>query len=120
MHLGLKIKVLRMSKGISQQDLADKINKTRALVSHIEQTGKVNSYTLGKICKVFGTDISQLENLVNDSGKQYITGKDQATLFEKEIEILKGEIKFLKELIQTQREIITSLQNPKTKSKNKK
>src|SRR6478735_2031655 len=109
MHLGLKVKVARMSKGLSQQDLADKINKTRALVSHIEQTGKVNSYTLNKICKVLGTDPAQLENIVNDPGNHYVKGKDKESLYEKEIEILKGEIKFLKELLQTQKEIINSL-----------
>jgi transcriptional regulator with XRE-family HTH domain len=52
MHIGLKIKLARIAKGFTQQDLADKIFKTRPLVSHIEQTGNVNSKTLEEIKKV--------------------------------------------------------------------
>jgi len=46
MHLGKKIKLARVSKSLTQQELADLIHKTRPLISHIEQTGKVNPYTL--------------------------------------------------------------------------
>lgn len=51
MHLGLKIKFARMVKGITQAELAEKINKTRALVSHVEQTGQVNYFTLSAIAQ---------------------------------------------------------------------
>ena len=36
MHIGNKIKQLRTLKGINQQELADKVFKTRALVSYIK------------------------------------------------------------------------------------
>jgi transcriptional regulator with XRE-family HTH domain len=64
MHLGLKIKLARISKGLKQEELAEKINKTRPLISNIEQTGKANHYTLKKICEVLDLDINDLESSV--------------------------------------------------------
>lgn len=62
MHLGLRIKVERVAKGMTQQQLADKINKTRPLISHIEQTGKVNHYTLLSICNALNVNIEELDS----------------------------------------------------------
>lgn len=53
MHAGKKIKIIRAIKGLSQQELAEKVGRTRALISHIELTGKVNHYTLVQILRVF-------------------------------------------------------------------
>jgi transcriptional regulator with XRE-family HTH domain len=64
MHLGLRIKLARISKGLKQEELAEKINKTRPLISNIEQTGKANHYTLKKICEVLDLDINDLESSV--------------------------------------------------------
>jgi transcriptional regulator with XRE-family HTH domain len=64
MHLGLRIKLARISKGLKQEELAEKINKTRPLISNIEQTGKANHYTLKKICEVLDLDINELESSV--------------------------------------------------------
>jgi transcriptional regulator with XRE-family HTH domain len=110
MHLGLKIKVARTAKGLTQQDLADKINKTRPLISHIEQTGKVNSYTLNKICKALQVDITILESMVNERGITYFSGKEgDPAHYKEEIRRMNEEIKLLKELISSQKEIIISL-----------
>ena len=40
------------------------INKTRPLISSIEQTGKASHYTLKKICEVLDLDINELESSV--------------------------------------------------------
>jgi transcriptional regulator with XRE-family HTH domain len=56
MHKGLKIKLARISKGLTQEELAEKIDKTRPLVSSIEQSGQGNYYTLKKICEVLELD----------------------------------------------------------------
>jgi transcriptional regulator with XRE-family HTH domain len=61
MHIGLRIKIARISKGLKQEELAERINKTRPLVSRIEQTGKVSHYTLKKICEVLEIDINEIE-----------------------------------------------------------
>jgi transcriptional regulator with XRE-family HTH domain len=120
MHLGFKIKVARTAKGLTQQDLADKINKTRPLVSHIEQTGKVNFYTLTKICKALQIDIASLENMVNERGVSYISGKEgDPTFYKEEVRRLNKEIELLKELISSQKEVIASLREKSMKTKKK-
>ena len=45
-HLGKKIKKIRAFNGMTQEELALAINKTRSMVSHIERTGEANYYTL--------------------------------------------------------------------------
>jgi transcriptional regulator with XRE-family HTH domain len=101
MHIGKKIKIARITKGLTQEELAAKINKTRPLVSHIEQTGKANIYTLRKICSVLGTDLDELqENQFNEPRTNY--SKDEARR-------MKEEIALLKELVNSQKEIITEL-----------
>ena len=120
MHLGFKIKVARIAKGLTQQELADKINKTRPLVSHIEQTGKVNSYTLAKICKALQIDIAGLESMVNERGMPYLGGKEgDPAFYKEEIKRLNGEVELLKELISSQKEVIVSLREKINRRKKK-
>lgn len=54
MHLGKKIKLLRLAKGWSQNELAIKIGRSRHLVAYIEQTGKINKGTLAIVSEVLG------------------------------------------------------------------
>ena len=61
------IKMLRDEKGITQQDLANRLNMNRTLLSHIE-TGKVlpSMVTLLKIARIFNclvTDLYHKEDL---------------------------------------------------------
>lgn len=112
MHLGIKIKVARLSKGLTQQELADKIHKTRPLISHIEQTGKVNYDTLTQISKALGISVDEMENIVNEPAHGY-----QATsTIEKYVQLieqLKKENEMLKELLSSQKEIIEMLKRKK-------
>jgi transcriptional regulator with XRE-family HTH domain len=101
MHIGVKIKIARITKGLTQEELASKINKTRPLVSHVEQTGKVNVHTLKKICSVLGTDINELQNSE--------AGEPRTAYSKEEVKRLKEEIALLKELVSSQKEIITEL-----------
>jgi transcriptional regulator with XRE-family HTH domain len=64
MHIRLQIKLARIAKGLTQQDLAVRIFKTRPLVSHIEQKGEVNEKTLADIKKVL--DMLEQNNVVNE------------------------------------------------------
>lgn len=97
-----------MTKGMSQQELADKIEKTRPLVSHIEQTGQVSQATLIKIGKALGMDTERIET-INDNQSGYYSSKQRDELYEKEISLLRDEIRFLKDLVQSQKEIISVL-----------
>lgn len=106
MDIGKKIKVLRAEKGLSQQQLADKINKTRTLISHIEISSKANHYTLIEIAKALDIDVSYFYNegksILNEDSGNYADANDR-------IEKLEREIELLKEIISNQKEIIKQL-----------
>jgi transcriptional regulator with XRE-family HTH domain len=116
MHTGEKIKIVRNLRNITQMELAEKINKTRALVSHIEQTGKVNHYTLVKILKVLKISEEDFENLEpKEILSQNITNKNTYEL-EQELSIVKDKLEHyqkanetLQDLVNAQKSIIASL-----------
>ncbi len=114
-NLGLKIRVARTAKRLSQEQLAEKINKTRPLVSHIEQTGKVNIHTLKKICQVLDLSIEDLENEGNESINLPKNNSIQA--LKAEIDRLTDEIAMLKELVATQKEFIAELKAKQAKKR---
>tara|TARA_R110001592_G_scaffold37439_6_gene124888 strand:- start:115 stop:456 length:342 start_codon:yes stop_codon:yes gene_type:complete len=109
MNIGKKIKVLRAEKGVSQQQLADLINKTRTLISHIEVTSKVNFYTLNEIANALGVPVSyftddNFDNLVEETKANYSNLSEKVKKLERENELLN-------EIIQNQKEIITQLKD---------
>ena len=114
MHTGKKISLLRKLKGFTQDDLAEKINKTRALVSHIEQTGKVNHYTLQTILKALKIQAEEFDSF---KGNITIAQEDAAGYGSKEIAAIKQksenyqkENEMLKELVLSQKKIIEMLE----------
>lgn len=115
MLVGKKIKLLRAIKGLTQDELADKINKTRALVSHIEQTGKVNNYTLNAIIKALGISADDFEKFDGkNSLRPYNTVEnEEAHILKERIEHYQKENKALKELIASQKKIIAILEKGK-------
>ncbi len=110
MEIGKKIKVLRAEKSISQQELADLINKTRALISHIEVTSKVNFYTLTEIANVLGVSVAYFtednlnKNTTNEDQSNYSSLAERITKVERENELLN-------EIIENQKEIISQLKD---------
>jgi len=104
----------RISRGIKQDELADMINKTRPLVSYIEQTGKVSPRTLTKICKALKIDLPQLENIASENPTDYATIKEREEQMQREIDSLKERVRVLDELVKAQKDIIEVLRN-KTK-----
>jgi|ERR1043166_1722732 transcriptional regulator with XRE-family HTH domain len=121
MHLGRKIKIARVTKGLTQQELADKIGKTRPLVSSIEQTGKANYYTLLEICKVLNLDAAELQagTVSEDNIEKYQNVKQKTEELTLRIERLLEENKLLKELVESQKQLISQLQKRSTRKKNK-
>lgn len=114
MHMGIKIKVLRMYRGLSQDELADKISKTRPLVSYIEQKGKVNAETLRSIAKALNVTVDDIENLLNLPGKG---GKGDMAELRRQIMSLEKENETLKELVESQKQVIDLLRKNQGKTK---
>jgi transcriptional regulator with XRE-family HTH domain len=109
MHLGTQIKIARISAGLTQQDLADKVHKTRPLISSIEQTGRVNDVTLKKICQVLDLDINELKTANNVIVNQFVSAKQRFEELQRENINLKLEIASLKDLVDTQKDLIELL-----------
>jgi transcriptional regulator with XRE-family HTH domain len=107
MHIGLRIKIARISKGFKQEDLAERINKTRPLISSIEQTGKVNHYTLKKICEVLEIDINELENsVVSEPSALFLSKQPNINSLNSRIKEIEEDNKNLRSLILAQSELI--------------
>jgi transcriptional regulator with XRE-family HTH domain len=107
MHIGLQIKIARISKGLKQEELAEKINKTRPLISSIEQTGKANYYTLKKICEVLELDIHELENsAVKEPSEPYGANQVQLNNLKKRIKELEEDNSNLRSLVAAQLDLI--------------
>ncbi|MBK9330093.1 MAG: helix-turn-helix domain-containing protein [Sphingobacteriales bacterium] len=113
MHIGLQIKLARIAKGLTQQELAERIFKTRPLVSHIEQRGEVNEKTLADIRKIL--DMSEQNNPVSKDSVGYDANVQQKFLQQevehllREIELLKSENEVLRQLADTQKQLIERL-----------
>ena len=117
MHTGKKIRLLRNIKGFTQEELAKKINKTRALLSHIEQTGKVNHYTLTAILKALNISLTDFEAFNGNEvlkGTAYpIAANEELTALKDKMEHYQKENNLLKELVDSQKKVIDALENKK-------
>ena len=114
MQTGKKIKLLRAIKGLSQEQLADKIGRTRALISHIEQTGKVNYDTLTLILKVLNISKNEFDdfeqnNLKLNATKEYQSVTKEMQTLQDLMESCQKENTILKELVEIQKDVITML-----------
>lgn len=109
-HLGKRLKKIRAFNGMTQEELAKAINKTRSMVSHIERTGEANYYTLKEIAKVLNmsveqlTDTDQPEHLVFEP-----SSTNSLSAQEELVSQLKQEIVFLKDTIQNQWKLLFEL-----------
>ena len=101
-HFGHKLKRIRSIHGMSQEELASAIGKTRSLISHLETSGNINKYTLQEIAAALKIDTATIENfkleqlsVINDNNENNDYGK-------LEIKKLKDEIKELKATVKEQ------------------
>lgn len=116
-HLGQKIKRLRAFKGMTQEDLAAALGKTRSLVSYFERTGNINNYTLQEITLILGSnpeEIELTENGENHNGHHdhNHNGSNNGVL-QKLLDQQQAEILFLKETIHYQRQLLNELSKGK-------
>jgi transcriptional regulator with XRE-family HTH domain len=115
MHIGLKIKLARIAKGLTQQDLAERIFRTRPLISYIEQKGEVNDKTLEEIKKVL--DMTEHQNVVNEPLEHYGSHHNAQQKFLqqeiehllREVELLRSENEVLRQLADSQKQLIEKL-----------
>ena len=113
-HLGQKIKRLRAYRGLTQEDLARSLGKTRSLVSFFERTGNINKYTLQEISTLLNTTPEELDNdKVQMSAAEHKDNKPYAGPDEKLISQLQQEIVFLKETIHQQWQLLKELSKSK-------
>lgn len=99
-HLGEKLKKIRVLHGMSQEDLAKAIGKTRSLISYLETSGNVNKYTLQEIATALKVDTAAIENfnyenvhILRDLNPNTDYNKDEIQRLKEEITDLKGTIK---------------------------
>ena len=112
MHVGRKIRLLRISKGFTQQQLAEKIHKERPLISHIERTGKVNHDTLLSICKVFKTTPELLNSVADEPFPNYAPrNTEELQLANAENERLTNELKLKDEMLVMKDEMLLLLKS---------
>ena len=112
-HLGQKIKRLRAYRGLTQEDLARSLGKTRSLVSFFERTGNINKYTLQEISTLLNTTPEELENDKVHMSPAEHSDKTCAGPEEKLISQLQQEIVFLKETIHQQWQLLKELSKSK-------
>ena len=108
-HLGEKLKKIRVLHGMSQEDLAKAIGKTRSLISHLETSGNINKYTLQEIAAALEIDTATIENF-NYENANVVRDIDPTREYNKdEIQKLKEEITDLKATIKEQWKVIQNL-----------
>ena len=112
-HLGQKIKRLRAYRGLTQEDLARSLGKTRSLVSFFERTGNINKYTLQEISTLLNTTPEELENNTIHISEPDHIGYKYISTDEKMIGQLQQEIVFLKETINHQWQMLKELSKSK-------
>jgi len=76
-HHGMNILIFRLIAGLSQTDLAQKINKSQQFVSELEKKKKIEDDTLEEVAKALGVDAKYLKNWSTD-------GKGNTMIFEKQ------------------------------------
>ncbi|MFN8282931.1 MAG: helix-turn-helix transcriptional regulator [Chitinophagales bacterium] len=111
-HIGSQLKKIRTLKGITQEELAKKIGKTRPLVSYFERTGIINKYTLQDIAAALNVSVSFIENF-EETNLHYVNKIENNVLNEQQenalIQSMQNEIKFLKNTIEHQWKLIFEL-----------
>lgn len=109
-HLGLRIQLARIEKGMNQDDLSHAIGKSKALISHIERTGKVKYSTLKLISKALGISIEKLNSQPESEANSQASNIEMLNLT---IESLRKENELLKELLENQKRIISLMDTNK-------
>lgn len=117
MHIGKKIRVARVAKGWTQEELARRINKTRPLISLIEKTGQVSPETLQLIFKVLDVSESSIGSVVSEQVGVFTKGQlGSVEYYRGEIERLQRQVELLMQMLELQKEEITRLRRKSSRN----
>ncbi len=107
MRIGRRIKLARVARGWIQEDLAQKIGKTRSLIFHIEKNGEAFVLTLRLIYEALEISNTSDEPDVLEKLGVITNGQPGSSeYYRQEINRLKYEIDLLFQLLDAQKEII--------------
>lgn len=117
-HIGLKIKRLRVIQGLTQEELGERISKTRSLVSYIERTGNINEYVLNSIAEAMGVTVETIEEMSDEKNIQDLQQILQKPIQQNvPVQLLidrhEAEVQFLKATIANQWQLLHELSKSK-------
>jgi transcriptional regulator with XRE-family HTH domain len=112
-HLGVKVKRIRGFRGMTQEQLAEAVGKTRSLISFYERTGNINRYTLLEIANALQVSPEELESFDVDASSNISEAPrislDRNDLMQHLLEQQRREIEFLKDTIAKQWQLLNEL-----------
>lgn len=114
-HAGTRLRKIRAVQGLTQDELAEKIGKTRSLISYFERTGNINKYVMGELAEALGIDATLLEdNGTAHSIEDQITPSSTKQIpLQTLIDQHQEEVKFLKDTINHQWQLLHELSKRK-------
>jgi transcriptional regulator with XRE-family HTH domain len=117
-HLGVKVKRIRGFRGMTQEQLAEAVGKTRSLISFYERTGNINRYTLMEIANALQISPEELESFNVDSTANIAEASrislDKNDLMQHLLDQQRREIEFLKDTIAKQWQLLNELSKSKS------
>lgn len=114
-HAGTRLKKLRALQGLTQEELAEKIGKTRTLISYFERTGNINKYVAGEIAEALGVDAALLEEngIQQNIEDQFSLQANKQIPLQTLLDQHQEEVKFLKDTINHQWQLLHELSKRK-------
>lgn len=112
--INARIKQLRLNNNLTQQEFADKINSTRAMIGQIETM--VANPTLNMIINIISNFEITYDSLI-DGKEKFEENIINQSLLNQEVEFLKKEIELKNEIIEYQKQLLTSKTNKPTDEK---
>lgn len=109
-----RIKQLRLNNNLTQQEFADKINSTRAMIGQIETM--VANPTLNMIINIISNFEITYNSLIDGKERLEENTVNQSLLLQ-EIEFLKKEIELKNEIIDYQKQLLIKITNNPTNEK---
>lgn len=117
-HLGVKVKRIRGFRGMTQEQLAEAVGKTRSLISFYERTGNINRYTLMEIANALQISPEELESFNVDGAANIAEASrislDKNDLMQHLLDQQRREIDFLKDTIAKQWQLLNELSKSKS------
>lgn len=117
MNQGEKIRKRRQELDLTQAELGTMVGQTRAHISYIEKTGRVNYHTYQAIAKALGLSTEYYSHKMAQIGDTIQTVAESPTMFQRvqdgalsmENTMLRKEVNSLKQIVELQKMVIEML-----------